>query len=115
MLQTLQPLGALAGHRAFVNCVALSPDGHWLASGGAYGDFFLWDMSLTPPKGPTLLPTHGTVNKFNNRIHATAFSPDGKMLAVAGDAGSVELFDMSGAQPASIAACCRASTSRSVR
>ena len=64
--KTLQPLGSLAGHRAFVNCVALSSDGRWLASGGAYGDFFLWDMSLTPPKGPTLLPTHGTLNKFNN-------------------------------------------------
>jgi WD40 repeat protein len=56
-------------------------------------------MSLTPPKGPTLLPTHGTVEKFNNLIHATAFSPDGKTLAVAGDARSVDLFDMSGTQP----------------
>jgi RNA polymerase sigma factor (sigma-70 family) len=97
--QTLQPLDALAGHRAFVNCVALSPDGHWLASGGAYGDFFLWDMRLTPPKGPTLLPTHGAVEEFNNMIHATAFSPDGTTLAVAGDARSVDLFDMSGTQP----------------
>ena len=99
--QTLLPKGSLAGHRSFVNCVALSPDGHWLASGGAYGDFFLWDMSLTPPKGPTLLLSHGAVKKFNHSIHATAFSPDGKTLAVAGDAGSVELFDMSGAQPVS--------------
>ncbi len=49
--QTLQPLGSLAGHRAFVNCVALSADGRWLASGGAYGDFFLWDMSHHPRKG----------------------------------------------------------------
>ena len=97
--QSLQPRGSLAGHRAFVNCVALSADGRWLASGGAYGDFFLWDMSVAPARGPTLLPTHGTINKFNNLIYATAFSPDGKVLAVAGDAGSVDLFDISGAQP----------------
>src|SRR5262249_24114563 len=99
--ETLLPTGSLAGHRAFVNCVAISPDGRWLASGGAYGDFFLWDMSVTPPKGPILLPTHGKDGKFNNMLHATAFSPDGRTLAVAGDAGSVDLFDMSVEPPAS--------------
>jgi WD40 repeat protein len=92
--ETLLPTGSLIGHRAFVNCVAISPDGRWLASGGAYGDFFLWDMSVTPPKGPTVLATHGKDRKFNNLLHATAFSPDGRILAVAGDVGGVELFDM---------------------
>ena len=97
--QTLQPLGALAGHRAFVNCVALSADGHWLASGGGYGDFLLWDMSVTPPKGPTVVPTRGAGGNFNNMIDATTFSPDSRTLAVAGDARSVNLFDMSGPSP----------------
>ena len=34
--ETLFPTGSLAGHRAFVNCVAISPDGRWLAAGGSY-------------------------------------------------------------------------------
>ncbi|MFI5454320.1 MAG: sigma-70 family RNA polymerase sigma factor [Isosphaerales bacterium] len=97
--ETLRPLAALAGNRASVNCVAISPTGHWLAAGSAYGDFFVWDLSTTPPKGPTLLPTRGKDNIFNNQIHAVAFSHDGKRLAVAGSAKSVDLFDMSGAQP----------------
>ncbi len=113
--QTLLPLGSLAGHRAFVNCVALSPDGHWLASGGAYGDFFLWDMSLTPPKGPTLLPTHGTVNKFNNCIHATAFSPDGRDARRGRRCRRASSSSTCPAPSRPRAACCRASTSRSIR
>ena len=99
--ETLLPTGSLVGHRAFVNCVAISPDGRWLASGGAISEFFLWDMSVTPPRGPILLATHGKDGKFNNVLHATAFSKDGRRLAVAGDAGSVELFDMTVEPPAS--------------
>jgi WD40 repeat protein len=99
--QTLLPIGALEGHRAVVNCVAISPDGRWLASGSAYGDFFVWDMTATPPKGPIPLATHGKDRKFNNRLHAAAFSKDGKTLAVAGDAGGFELFDMSASPPVS--------------
>ncbi len=94
--ETLRPVAALAGHRAFVNCVAFSPDGHWLASGSAYGDFLMWDVRTTPPKGPTNVATHGKGNSFNNLIHAAAFSHDGKRLAVAGSAKSVALFDTSG-------------------
>src|SRR5262249_32974611 len=99
--RTLLPIGALEGHRAFVNCVAISPDGRWLASGSAYGDFLLWDMTATPPKGPIALANRGKDRKFNNRLHATAFSKDGKTLAVAGDAGGFELFDMSASPPVS--------------
>ncbi len=94
--KTLLPLAALAGHRAFVNCVAISPDDRWLASGSAYGDFLLWDLQTTPPKGPTSVVTHGAGNTFNNLIHAAAFSHDGKRLAVAGSGKSVALFDTSG-------------------
>jgi RNA polymerase sigma factor (sigma-70 family) len=99
--RTLLPVGALEGHRAFVNCVAISPDGRWLASGSGYGDFFLWDMSATPPKGPTLLATRGKDRKFNSTFHAVAFSKDSKTLAVAGDAGGFEMFDMTADPPAS--------------
>ncbi len=99
--RTLLPISSLAGHRAFVNCVAISPDGRWLASGSAYGDFFVWDIGVTPPKGPIPLATRGAGNRYNNQLHAAAFSRDGKRLAVAGDAGSVELFDMSVAPPVS--------------
>jgi RNA polymerase sigma factor (sigma-70 family) len=94
--QTLRPVAALAGHRSFVNCVAISSDGRWLASGSAYGDFLMWDLRTTPPKGPTSVATHGAENSFNNLIHAVAFSHDGKRLAVAGSGKSVAGFDTSG-------------------
>ncbi len=97
--ETLRPVGALAGHRAFVKCVAISPDGRWLASGGAYGDFLLWDLTASSPKGPTVLLTRGHQGKPNNQIHAVAFTKDGKTLAVAGDGCSVGLFDCSGREP----------------
>jgi len=79
--------------------VTISPDGHWLASGGAYGDFLLWDLRASPPKGPTVLLTRGHQGKPNNRIHAAAFTKDSKTLAVAGDGSSVGLFDCSGQEP----------------
>ena len=101
--ETLRPVAALAGHRAFVNCVAISPDGHWLASGSAYGDFLMWDMRATPPKGPINVATHGKDNSFNNLIHAAAFSHDGKRLAVAGSGKSVALFDTSAQRWSSVA------------
>ena len=95
-----------------MNCVALSADGRWLASGGAFGDFFLWDMSQSPPKGPTLLPTHGTINKFNNSIHATAFSPDGKSSPWPATPGASTCSTWP-APSRSIAACWPVSRSRS--
>ena len=97
--QTLQPLGALAGHRAFVNCVA--PLCRRSLAGlrrRVWGLLSLGHESHAPERAD-LSADAWTINKFNNSIHATAFSPDGKTLAVAGDAGSVDLFDMSGAQP----------------
>jgi RNA polymerase sigma factor (sigma-70 family) len=97
--ETLCPLGALVGHRAFVQCVTISLDGHWLASGGGYGDFLLWDLSTSPPKGPTPLLTRGHQGEPNNLIHAAAFTKDSMTLAVAGDSHGVGLFDCSGPQP----------------
>ncbi|MGO9464053.1 MAG: sigma-70 family RNA polymerase sigma factor [Isosphaeraceae bacterium] len=97
--ESLRPLGALAGHRGFVKCVTISPDGHWLASGSAYGDFLLWDLGASPPRGPIVLLTRGHQGKPNNQMHAAAFTKDSKTLAVAGDGNSVELFDCSGQEP----------------
>ncbi len=98
---TLLKTSALAGHRGFGRCVSISPDGQWLVSGGEYGDFFLWDLNVSPPKGPLLLPTRRKDLRFFNRIDAAAISPDGKTLAVAGDAGGFELFDMTTSPPTS--------------
>ena len=79
--------------------MTISPDGHWLASGSAYGDFLLWDLGASPPRGPIVLLTRGHQGKPNNQMHAAAFTKDSKTLAVAGDGNSVELFDCSGQEP----------------
>lgn len=99
---TRLPAVALTGHRGFGHCVAISPDGQWLASGGEISEFLLWDIRTMPPTGPTLLPTHGKGGAFNNILHAATFSTDGRVLAVSGDAGGFELFDMTSSPPASL-------------
>ncbi|HTP09040.1 MAG TPA: WD40 repeat domain-containing protein, partial [Anaerolineae bacterium] len=67
------PVITLTGHTGDVYSVAYSPNGKWLASGGADSKAFIWDMQTGQPIS---LTNHART------VRSVAFSPDGKWLGV---------------------------------
>lgn len=70
----------LTGHQDSVDCVAVSPDQRWLATGGGPNDrtVRLWDLrSNYPNQSPRILQGH------LDWVGAIAFSPDSRWLVTA--------------------------------
>ena len=63
------------GHLSNVTCIAFSPDGHTLATGGSDLKLRLWDIAT----GNNSLTLVGHISY----IESAAFSPDGKTIATA--------------------------------
>ncbi|GAP84539.1 putative NACHT and WD40 domain protein [Rosellinia necatrix] len=67
--------------------VAVSPDGHTIASGDSRGALSLWKVA----DGALIIQSLGG---YQERVDSAVFSPDGKKLASAGSQGTVQLWDL---------------------
>jgi WD40 repeat protein len=99
------PVGG--GDRPFhVHCVAFSPTGDCLASGGQDGSVRIWDarpgsyldraLGYVRRAQEAERPIHELMTASMNNVRAIAFSIDGGALAAAGDDGMVRVWDLMG-------------------
>jgi WD40 repeat protein/energy-coupling factor transporter ATP-binding protein EcfA2 len=82
------------GPRSWATAVALSPDGHWLATAwDFYDNVWLWDVT-NPTSEPIILRGH------EGWIKTIAFSPDSRWLATGSRDGTTRLWNMTAPDPA---------------
>jgi len=81
----------VAAHRAEICALAVSPDGHTLATGSDDFTVRLWDISDPTRPRPLGKPLAG----FGNVVCALAFSPNGRTLATGGYDHTVRLWNVS--------------------
>jgi|GEM_PF-1253048 len=86
----------LNGHKHWVNCIAISPDGKILVSGGGVGDktVCIWNLL----NGEKL----NTLKGHTSGINCLAITPDGKILVTGGTDGSVRLWQLPDGKPLKI-------------
>ena len=90
---TYQEVALLTAHTSAVECLAFSPDGNILASGGEDGTILLWHRSTGAQKVLT-----GSTKSVSNLV----FSPDGQTLAN-GSGGTIRFWDtVTGEQKAAL-------------
>ena len=90
---TYQEVALLTAHTSAVKCLAFSPDGHILASGGEDGTILLWHRSTGAQK---------VLTESTESVSNLAFSPDGKTIA-SGSGGTIRFWDtITGEQKAAL-------------
>lgn len=77
---------SLVGHRDRVTCLAFSPDGKCIATGGADRQVRIWDAT-----NGTLIATY---DWEIGPVRALAFAPNGLTCAAGGESGDVVIWDV---------------------
>jgi WD40 repeat protein len=98
--QSLRTIAA-EGHVEGIFCVAFSPGGKRVASGGDEGEVFVWDTADWRPllqlqAGPEQRRAH------TEDVWGLAFSPDGKQLATASHDETVRIWDAENGMPLAV-------------
>jgi WD40 repeat protein/serine/threonine protein kinase len=91
-VDTWKVSSVLAGHRAKVSSLAISPDGQTLASGSDDTTIRLWDLRTLGPAVNSILQGN------SGAVYAVAFSPDGRTLAAGSYDGAIKLWSVSSRQ-----------------
>ncbi|MEL6879194.1 MAG: WD40 repeat domain-containing protein, partial [Cyanobacteria bacterium J06607_10] len=76
-------------------CTAFSPDGQWVASGGASGIICLWSVLRPEPNKIRLSEQPILLKGHRDCVRSLCFSPKGDFLASASDDETVRLWSMS--------------------
>ncbi len=84
-----------SGHEAFIETLAYSPDGRWLASGSGDGTVRVWGVNQFGATGNVLVLDHG------DRVTSLAFSPDSQWLSVGTENGLNWLWYLESPDPES--------------
>jgi WD40 repeat protein len=86
---TGKELVTLKGHKTNITCLAFSPDGGFLASGGGNNrstEIKIWSIHTRTEVA--------SLTGHANGVQALAFAPHSRLLATAGRDGSVKLWDL---------------------
>ncbi len=85
-LESLEEVTMLQGHSDYINSVAFSPDGKYLASGSKDKTIKLWNVQSQKQVI--------TLQDDSLCVYSVAFSPDGKYLASGSLDKTVKLWSM---------------------
>jgi WD40 repeat protein len=81
-----QSLMTLRGHTSWVYCIAISPDGKRIVSGGGDGTIKIWDAAT----GADVMALRGHLDT----VHSVVFSPDGKRLVSGSWDKTIKVWDV---------------------